>query len=190
MPHMSTEAQITAWLATQQDAMVAMLKEMVNTDSGSYNKPGIDAVGAVVQRFMAEQGIPVEVVRQQKHGDCLRASPAWDGPQGNAGVPPAVTARRSIRRGMLISRITTPCRSRNTSAALGQNFHSCMARRCVAAVKTERGSSAAETSVCRLSGEPFGLKLLLSEGCRGHEAMAFDQPGGVVEFAEFQQGLA
>lgn len=82
---MSTEAQITAWLATQQDAMVAMLKEMVNTDSGSYNKPGIDAVGAVVQRFMAEQNIPVEVVRQQKHGDCLKAAPAWDGPQGNAG---------------------------------------------------------------------------------------------------------
>jgi len=82
---MSTESQITAWLATQQDAMVAMLKEMVNTDSGSYNKPGIDAVGAVVQRFMAEHGIPVEVVRQQKHGDCLRAAPVWDGPQGNAG---------------------------------------------------------------------------------------------------------
>lgn len=82
---MSTEAQITAWLATQQDAMVAMLKEMVNTDSGSYNKPGIDAVGAVVQRFMAEHGVPVDVVRQQQHGDCLRASPAWDGPQGNAG---------------------------------------------------------------------------------------------------------
>ena len=47
-----------------------------------------------------------------------------------------------------------------------------------------------ETSVCRLSGEPCGLKVLLSEGCRGHEAMAFDQPSGVVERAEFQQGLA
>ena len=47
-----------------------------------------------------------------------------------------------------------------------------------------------ETSVCRLSGEPCRLKLLLAEVCWGHEAMAFDQPGGVVERAEFQQGLA
>lgn len=82
---MTTESQITAWLATQQDAMVALLREMVDIDSGSYNKPGIDAVGAVVQRFMATHDIPVETLRQQKHGDCLRASVPWDGPQGNAG---------------------------------------------------------------------------------------------------------
>jgi glutamate carboxypeptidase len=69
-----SEQQITAWLATQQDAMVAMLREMVDTDSGSYNKPGIDAVGAVVRRFLASQDIPVEVVPQTRHGDCLRAT--------------------------------------------------------------------------------------------------------------------
>jgi glutamate carboxypeptidase len=82
---MSTESQITDWLAGQQDAMVAMLREMVDTDSGSYNKPGIDAVGAVVQRFMAGLDIPIETLRQQKHGDCLRASVPWDGPAGNSG---------------------------------------------------------------------------------------------------------
>lgn len=80
-----SEARIAAWLATQHDAMVAMLREMVDIDSGSYNKPGIDAVGGVVQRFMDSQNIPLEVVRQQKHGDCLRASVPWDGPAGNAG---------------------------------------------------------------------------------------------------------
>ena len=57
---MTTETEIAAWLATQQDAMVALRREMVDIDSGSYNKPGIDAVGAVVQRFMQAQGIPVE----------------------------------------------------------------------------------------------------------------------------------
>lgn len=80
-----SEAQITAWLATQHDAMVAMLREMVDIDSGSYNKPGIDAVGAVVRRFMESHAIPVEVVRQRQHGDCLRALVPWDGPVGNAG---------------------------------------------------------------------------------------------------------
>lgn len=82
---MTVESQITQWLATQQDAMVALLRDMVDIDSGSYNKPGIDAVGAVVQRFLGEQGIPVETLRQQKHGDGLRAAVPWDGPAGNAG---------------------------------------------------------------------------------------------------------
>jgi glutamate carboxypeptidase len=82
---MTTETRITAWLASQQDAMVALLREMVDIDSGSYNKPGIDAVGEVVQRFMAANGIPVETRRQQNHGDCLRAAVPWYGPQGNAG---------------------------------------------------------------------------------------------------------
>jgi len=81
----ATESQVTAWLATQQDAMVALLRDMVDIDSGSYNKPGIDAVGDVVRRFMASQDIQVETVAQQKHGDCLRAAAAWDGPAGNSG---------------------------------------------------------------------------------------------------------
>jgi glutamate carboxypeptidase len=80
-----SEQQITAWLATQQDAMVALLREMVDIDSGSYNKPGIDAVGAVVRRFLDSQDIQVEVVPQSRHGDCLRAAVPWDGPVGNAG---------------------------------------------------------------------------------------------------------
>ena len=32
---MTTESEITAWLATQQDAMVALLREMVDIDSGN-----------------------------------------------------------------------------------------------------------------------------------------------------------
>jgi glutamate carboxypeptidase len=72
----STEAAITAWLATQQDAMLETLAAMVNTDGGSYDKPGVDAVGAIVQAFMAERGIPVEVVPREKFGDCLRATVA------------------------------------------------------------------------------------------------------------------
>src|SRR6202044_1195110 len=42
-------------------------------------------VGGVVQRFMRAEAIPVDVPRQQNHGDCLRAAVPWDGPAGNAG---------------------------------------------------------------------------------------------------------
>src|ERR1700761_979927 len=81
---MTTESQITAWLGPQQDAMIALLKAMVDTDSGSYNKPGIDAVGSVVRHFLESHGLTVETMPQKRHGDCLRAS--IPGQQaGNAG---------------------------------------------------------------------------------------------------------
>ncbi len=70
---MSTETQITAWLATQQQAMIDLLRETVDIDSGSYNQPGIDAVGAAIERFLASQDIPTERVTQSRHGDCIRA---------------------------------------------------------------------------------------------------------------------
>lgn len=73
MTAVSTESAVTAWLATQQDSMLGVLERMVNTDGGSYDKPGVDAVGAIVQEFMGERGIPVEVVPREKHGDCLKA---------------------------------------------------------------------------------------------------------------------
>ncbi len=82
----SPEAAITAWLATQHGAMVDLLRSMVDIDSGSYDKPGIDAVGRVVCDFLNGHGIAVETLPQSKHGDCLRASVPWDGPQQNRGA--------------------------------------------------------------------------------------------------------
>jgi glutamate carboxypeptidase len=81
----ATEQQITDWLAGQQEAMIALLRELVDIDSGSYNKPGIDAVGAAVQRFLQAHDIAIETIPQRRHGDCLRAAVPWRGPQGNAG---------------------------------------------------------------------------------------------------------
>ena len=81
----TAEAQITGWLATQQQPMIDLLCAMVDIDSGSYHKPGIDAVGAVLERFFSAHGIAVERLPQAKHGDCLRAIVAGDSPTGNAG---------------------------------------------------------------------------------------------------------
>ena len=79
------EAGITGWLATQQDAMVDLLRRAVDIDSGTYDKPGIDAVGAVFEQFLTAHGVAVERIPQARHGDCLRAAAPWDGPAGNAG---------------------------------------------------------------------------------------------------------
>ena len=80
---MTTEPQITAWLATQHQAMIDLLRETVDIDSGSYNKPGIDAVGAAIEAYLASQDIPTERVAQSKHGDCIRAM---------VGAEPAATS--------------------------------------------------------------------------------------------------
>ena len=78
------ESAITAWLATQHNAMLALLQEMVDIDSGSYDKPGIDAVGAAAERFLTTHGIDVEHLPQSAHGDCLRAKVSFHEPS-NAG---------------------------------------------------------------------------------------------------------
>lgn len=69
----TAEAKITAWLATQQVAMLAALERMVNTDGGSYDKAGVDAVGAQIRAFCEGHGLRLETVRGERHGDCLRA---------------------------------------------------------------------------------------------------------------------
>ena len=55
------EKVITDWLAAQKEAMLALLGEVVNLDSGSYDKAGVDAVGARFIRFFREQEMPTTV---------------------------------------------------------------------------------------------------------------------------------
>ena len=54
------EAAITNWLASQKEAMLALLSELVNIDSGSYDRAGVEAVGERLIRFFTEQGLVIE----------------------------------------------------------------------------------------------------------------------------------
>ncbi|HUC19339.1 MAG TPA: M20 family metallopeptidase [Acetobacteraceae bacterium] len=82
----SGDEPVIAWLAGCQAAMVALLRELVSIDSGSHNKPGIDAVGAVLRRFLESHGIAVETIPQRIYGDCLRVIvPARDPAGGKIG---------------------------------------------------------------------------------------------------------
>ncbi|OWJ68922.1 M20 family metallopeptidase [Inquilinus limosus] len=67
-------AAALAWLAGQKGAMLALLEELVNIDSGSYDKAGVDAAGERLQRFFAEHGIATATVPQERHGDVIRAT--------------------------------------------------------------------------------------------------------------------
>jgi glutamate carboxypeptidase len=65
------EAGISRWLAGQETAMLALLKDVVNIDSGSYDKVGVDAVGARFERFFAEQGLVTRREPKDRFGDVI-----------------------------------------------------------------------------------------------------------------------
>lgn len=71
--HMQDSQAITHWLGQQQEAMVQLLSDLVNIDSGSYHKAGVDAVGTRLIRFFSEHGIEVSVTPHAEFGDVLRA---------------------------------------------------------------------------------------------------------------------
>src|SRR5690606_37245382 len=67
------EQKVTEWLANRKEGMVALLRELVDTDSGSYDKAGVDATGEVVARFHRANGLDVEIVPDSRFGDAVRA---------------------------------------------------------------------------------------------------------------------
>lgn len=74
MPELTAEEQkVTDWLASRKEGMIALLRELVDTDSGSYDKAGVDRAGQVVARFHEANGLAVEVVPDATYGDAVKA---------------------------------------------------------------------------------------------------------------------
>ncbi len=65
------EKAITDWLAAQKEAMLALLAEVVSIDSGSYDKAGVDAVGARFVRFFEEHGMLASREPNERFGDAI-----------------------------------------------------------------------------------------------------------------------
>jgi glutamate carboxypeptidase len=75
--------EISSWLASQRQAMLDLLETVVNIDSGSYDKAGVDAVGEVFEAFFVAHDIDVERLPRERSGDIFRARIAG---QGNAPI--------------------------------------------------------------------------------------------------------
>lgn len=69
-----SEAALLAWLADQRDAMLHLLQALVNTDSNTYDKLGVDAVGAHLRQFFDDRGILHRTVPHQKFGDAIQCT--------------------------------------------------------------------------------------------------------------------
>jgi glutamate carboxypeptidase len=68
-----TETKVLDWLAAQGDAMLDFVRTLVDIDSGSYDKSGVDAVGARVLAFLGSHGIASAVIPDKRFGDAIRA---------------------------------------------------------------------------------------------------------------------
>lgn len=74
-----SDTQITDWLASQKQAMIDLLRDVVNIDSGSYDKAGVDAVGARFERHFSEHGISAWREQHGTFGDAVHALVAKPG---------------------------------------------------------------------------------------------------------------
>jgi glutamate carboxypeptidase len=78
--------KILGWLKEREPDMLALLERIVNIDSGSYNKAGVDAVGEEIRAFLSEQGIQTEKVPVEAHGDAIRAMVSAGSGQSNRPI--------------------------------------------------------------------------------------------------------
>ena len=80
------EAEITQWLSDHEADMIALLEALVNTDSGSYYKQGVDAAGALIREFLEARGIPCDTIPIKTHGDAVRATVSGTTDGGNRPI--------------------------------------------------------------------------------------------------------
>jgi glutamate carboxypeptidase len=74
MPIAPHEAEVLAWLDTQYEPMVALLGALVDTDSGSLDKAGVDRVGALLKARLEALGVACAVSEHPTAGFFLKAT--------------------------------------------------------------------------------------------------------------------
>jgi glutamate carboxypeptidase len=65
--------EIGDYLQARQGELLALLERLVNIDSGTYCKEGIDACGRIVAQQLKDLGFEVESIQESKCGNHLRA---------------------------------------------------------------------------------------------------------------------
>jgi len=78
-----TEQRLIAYLAGQAPGMLALLKEMVLIQSGTFNKTGTDRVAELIRRTLDPLPLSIESFPQKGYGDILVASTPAAGSTNN-----------------------------------------------------------------------------------------------------------
>lgn len=77
---------IQEWLRAHEQDMFDLLQQVVNIDSGSYNKKGVDQVGAIFRDHLEAAGIATTTFPLEKYGDCLLGQVPGSGPEGTPHI--------------------------------------------------------------------------------------------------------
>lgn len=67
------ERGLAEWLQDRQSSILDLIERLVNTDSGSHDKAGVDAVGDVLRSFFDQVGVYHETIPLEEQGDIIRA---------------------------------------------------------------------------------------------------------------------
>jgi glutamate carboxypeptidase len=86
MPITAREAEVLAWLDAQYQHMVDLLGELVDTDSGSQDKAGVDRAGVILKAHLEAHGVACEVTDHPTAGFFLTATVPPSGGTANDHV--------------------------------------------------------------------------------------------------------
>ena len=129
------EQPLLDWLSEQRSAMLDLLGEIVNTDSSSYDKSGVDAVGRHICRFLDRHHIAYDIVPNERFGDAIRAAIGADAnatillmghrdtvfPKGEASRRPfRIADSRAYGPGVADTKIVWPARSSHSLNVSGR----------------------------------------------------------------------
>ena len=81
----AAERKVVDWIAGERATVIGLIETLVNTDSGSLDKAGVDAAGAHIRAFLEQRGIASDVVANARYGDGIRATVAGGG-AGNGTI--------------------------------------------------------------------------------------------------------
>lgn len=95
---------INNYLDDQKEEALTLLKEIVNIDSFSYDREGVNKVGAIIRNKLEEKGISYEIRKNEKFGDHILAVVKGNKPgkillMGHQDTPhpPGTTLKRPFR---------------------------------------------------------------------------------------------
>jgi len=71
--------KISNSLESRRDEMLALIERLVNIDSGSFHKKGIDACGRIIAEEMDALGFRTQIIPEKDRGDHVRADRAGKG---------------------------------------------------------------------------------------------------------------
>ena len=75
----AVEQRLVDWLGGSEKSMLALLERVVNIDSGSRDRDGVNAVADCFRRFLEERGIATSTIGRRRAGRHCPSRPACPG---------------------------------------------------------------------------------------------------------------